>query len=604
MSSEDWLRSQLSLAYPISLRADFYIYSGDLCVDSRKVRRNYLTGWMFIDALGSLPVFLEVALLLFADGDDPVAAFRYIRMLRLARISKLVRFEKSHYTYLPGLRVGQLFCSFFGVVHIIACVMYLLFARRGGTGGPGMLPHGLDENATIPGSGGWLNDDEVAYSVSERYADAIYISLLIVVGEDSYPRTSAQRSFVVVAMILGACFYATVVGSVAMLVKNADVQTSIYHEHMDALNSKMELMGLSQDLRQRVVSYYSFVWKRLRTFSTERGEFQLNVENFLQELPLPLREEISLFLHKHMVERVPIFNGCAEAFICDIVVHLRPQVNMPNETLIEAGSDGDSMFFVSCGAIEIFTPGGDSIRTLKSGDYLGEFALLTAAPRSATAVARTFVLLHVLLKQDFDRIMAAWPEYEASMAAACEKRMVSAIQPAAEPSEMSSKAAEDAWQVEEELGSARGGGQEPRCYGNGNQQSMQDVAAIRTILASSSRKWKARAHNAEASAAPCTTAARRYEPSECSSFESSRTSRMRAPHTAGASTRAVSTQQIQSSSEQNMQKCRCTDNPLRAGHGMPRAAGAGGGPRGGRAAQQDGGRGGGAGAQPRTTLAR
>ena len=89
-------------------------------------------------------------------------------------------------------------------------------------------------------------------------------------------------------MILGACFYATVVGSVAMLVKNADVQTSIYHEHMDALNSKMELMGLSQDLRQRVVSYYAFVWKRLRTFSTERGEFQLNVENFLQELPLPL----------------------------------------------------------------------------------------------------------------------------------------------------------------------------------------------------------------------------------------------------------------------------------------------------------------------------
>ena len=39
-----------------------------------------------------------------------------------------------------------------------------------------------------------------------------------------------------------------------------------------------------------------------------------------------LREEISLFLHKSMVQKVPIFHGCAESFLSDIVVHLRPQV--------------------------------------------------------------------------------------------------------------------------------------------------------------------------------------------------------------------------------------------------------------------------------------
>ena len=44
-------------------------------------------------------------------------------------------------------------------------------------------------------------------------------------------------------------------------------------------------------------------------FSSERAEFQLNVEGFIQELPLVLREEISLFLHKSMVQKVPIFNG-------------------------------------------------------------------------------------------------------------------------------------------------------------------------------------------------------------------------------------------------------------------------------------------------------
>ena len=87
--------------------------------------------------------------------------------------------------------------------------MYLLFARR--------LPATGSAAGAAEVETGWLNDDEVGSSMSERYVDALYVSLLIVVGEDSYPSTSWQRAFVVVAMIAGACFYATVVGSVGKL---------------------------------------------------------------------------------------------------------------------------------------------------------------------------------------------------------------------------------------------------------------------------------------------------------------------------------------------------------------------------------------------------
>ena len=202
------------------------------------------------------------------------------------------------------------------------------------------------------------------------------------------------------------------------------------------------------------------MWKRLRKFSTGSSEFQTNVESFIQvdsvlmmdglcvskvmkfvlrlidlvlkmrrvqELPLVLREEISLFLHKSMVQKVPIFNGCAESFLSDIVVHLRPQVNMPDEVIIDIGGIGDRMFFLSSGAIEILIESGRSVRMLQSGDYMGEFALITGERRSAAAVARSFVLLHVLLKADFERIMAAWPEYETRMAEACEQRLMSAV---------------------------------------------------------------------------------------------------------------------------------------------------------------------------------
>ena len=73
--------------------------------------------------------------------------------------------------------------------------------------------------------------------------------------------------------------------------------------------------------------------------------------------------------------------GCAESFLSDIVVHLRPQVNMPDEVIIDIGGIGDRMFFLSSGAIEILIASGRSVRMLQSGDYMGEFALITGERR-------------------------------------------------------------------------------------------------------------------------------------------------------------------------------------------------------------------------------
>jgi CRP-like cAMP-binding protein len=44
-------------------------------------------------------------------------------------------------------------------------------------------------------------------------------------------------------------------------------------------------------------------------------------------------------------------------------------------------------------------PPGKILRLIGRDDYIGEFALLTAEPRSASAVAKSFCLLQVLLKR-------------------------------------------------------------------------------------------------------------------------------------------------------------------------------------------------------------
>ena len=79
-------------------------------------------------------------------------------------------------------------------------------------------------------------------------------------------------------------------------------------------------------------------------------------------------------------------------------------------TIIRQGDPGDSLFIVEEGRIEIST--GEAARriaTLAEGDVLGEMALMTGEPRSASAVAQIDCRVWIVLKEDFDRAVATSP---------------------------------------------------------------------------------------------------------------------------------------------------------------------------------------------------
>jgi CRP-like cAMP-binding protein len=81
------------------------------------------------------------------------------------------------------------------------------------------------------------------------------------------------------------------------------------------------------------------------------------------------------------------------------------------EVLCRQGEPGDALFIVTGGRIRLSTtdPSGNEkvLAHFSDGQFFGEMALLTGAPRSATAIAETDCQLLVLDKQTFDQLLGS-----------------------------------------------------------------------------------------------------------------------------------------------------------------------------------------------------
>jgi CRP-like cAMP-binding protein len=104
---------------------------------------------------------------------------------------------------------------------------------------------------------------------------------------------------------------------------------------------------------------------------------------------------------------------------------------VPGERLIRAGEQGREAFFLSSGEVEVAVR-GRKIR-LGPGDFFGEMALLSGAPRSADVTALDYCQLYTLAKEDFDRFLLTHPDLRSRIDLVAKEREAMNREPAAPP---------------------------------------------------------------------------------------------------------------------------------------------------------------------------
>ena len=87
-----------------------------------------------------------------------------------------------------------------------------------------------------------------------------------------------------------------------------------------------------------------------------------------------------------------------------------------NEVIFHDGDPGDTLHLLAKGhvGIRVMTPLGDiaTVRVLKAGDFFGELAVVSPAPRNATAVAVDAVETIGIHRDEFDELRAGHPQLE------------------------------------------------------------------------------------------------------------------------------------------------------------------------------------------------
>jgi CRP-like cAMP-binding protein len=88
---------------------------------------------------------------------------------------------------------------------------------------------------------------------------------------------------------------------------------------------------------------------------------------------------------------------------------------MEGARIVKAGDDGDSFFVLVSGQAKVVSRGGKMLNRLLPGDFFGEISLLDGGDRTANVVAETPLVVLMVRRSRFHRMLAEDPSVTVSM---------------------------------------------------------------------------------------------------------------------------------------------------------------------------------------------
>ena len=109
-----------------------------------------------------------------------------------------------------------------------------------------------------------------------------------------------------------------------------------------------------------------------------------------------------------LLKKVPLFADCSKAELRELAKSADELDLREGTVLTREGRPGREFFVLIDGTVKV-TKDGKKVAELKGGDWLGEIALLTDKPRTATVTATSSVDVLVITDRRFRNVVESMP---------------------------------------------------------------------------------------------------------------------------------------------------------------------------------------------------
>ena len=123
-----------------------------------------------------------------------------------------------------------------------------------------------------------------------------------------------------------------------------------------------------------------------------------------------------------LLSRIPLFMQCSRAELREVALSA-DEVNLPEGHVLTREGERGREFFVLVEGTARVTRRGRKLADLRSGDWLGEIAILTYSPRTATVTTTSPVRALVITAAAFRNIVETMPRVALKVLASVGQRL-------------------------------------------------------------------------------------------------------------------------------------------------------------------------------------
>ena len=331
--------------------------------------RNYIQSWFAVDLAASFPFsFFVVAGAGWFPGPS---GWRVLNMLRFLRLPRIIKRFSGHevnikLSQLAFLRLFKIAVTLFIVWHMIACLYWTIAVYEGLCAwdaeeeGYREQPSAFRQWATA--TSGLATNANGFYACGDawtpwaalvesqawtQYVQALFWAVVVTtgVGKDIVPQTNLETLFTCGCIVVGAVFYAIIIGSLSSALSNLDSTNAIRHRKIESIELYMRHAGVPGYLRRAIMGYYDYVWACSRQ---NIGDLDL-----FKELPASLRLRLKVALrHKRVVE-IPLFQYLPAPCLIALISEMTSTIALPGEYIVKSGTYGEKMYIVDHGQAQV-----------------------------------------------------------------------------------------------------------------------------------------------------------------------------------------------------------------------------------------------------------